>query len=193
MSISSIGGAGAANWPSPTRQTKSDSPFSPQADAPKLAAGMSDDAPYDSIKVDLPNGISVGVYSFGGAGLDANTLKTIEDFVERMANEDTSKSSASGAAGGSQTSGTGSEGPDVVGLDMIHVDLPNGISFEVRHSAGGQPTDSLAVMKELTDAAEQLADAFKNISPAATAAATYAATASQATSSDRAAQVDTRT
>jgi hypothetical protein len=192
MSISSVAGAGAADWPSATRQTKSDSAVSSQADTSKLAAGMSTDAPYDSITVDLPNGISVGVYSFGGGGLDATSLKTIEDFVERMANE-TFKSSTSGTDGGSPASGTGSDGPDVVGLDTIYVDLPNGISFEVRHSSGGQPTDSLAVMKELTDTAEQLADAFKNISPAATAAATYAATAGQATSSDRAAQVDTRT
>jgi hypothetical protein len=193
MSISSVTGAGAASSPSPTRQTKSDSAFSPQADTSTLAPGMSTDAPYDSITVDLPNGISVGVYSFGGSGLDATSLKTIEDFVERMASEDTSRSSTSSTDGGSQTSGTGSEGPDVVGLDTIHVDLPNGISFEVRHSSGGQPTDSLAVMKELTDTAEQLADAFKDISPAATAAASYAATANQATSSDRTAQVDTRT
>src|SRR5262245_60567843 len=43
---------------------------------------MNADAPYDAIKVDLPNGMSIGVVSFGNAGLDSATLKTIEDFVE---------------------------------------------------------------------------------------------------------------
>jgi hypothetical protein len=85
------------------------------------------------------------------------------------------------------------EAPGVVGLDKIHVDLPNGISFEVRHSSGGQSTDSLAIMKELTDTAEELAEVFGKYSPASTAAAAYAAAASQAASSDRATQVDTQT
>jgi hypothetical protein len=79
----------------------------------------------------------------------------------------------------------------VVGLDVIHVDLPNGISFEVRHSSGGQPTDSLAIMKELTDTAEDLAQLVEKYSPASTAAAAYAT--GQASSSNRANQVDTQT
>ena len=51
---------------------------------------MNADAPYGAIKVDLPNGMSIGVVSFGNLGLDSATLKTIEDFVQRLASKDTS-------------------------------------------------------------------------------------------------------
>jgi hypothetical protein len=153
---------------------------------------MNADAPYDSIEVDLPNGMSIGVVSFGNAGLDTATLKTIEDFVQRLASQDTSSYQASGADGAGAISHAGNGGaPDVAGLDKIHVDLPNGISFEVRHSSGGQSTDSLATMKELTDTAEELAKVFGKYSPASTAAAAYAA--SQASLSSRAIQVNTQT
>jgi hypothetical protein len=188
MSISSIASGSTVTWPSPARQTKSASAVGPQADDSKLAAGMNADAPYDAIKVDLPNGMSIGVVSFGNAGFDSTTLKTIEDFVQRLASKDTSGHQAP------RMSDTGNgEAPGVAGLDKVHVDLPNGISFEVRHSSGGQSTDSLATMKELTDTAEELAEVFKNYSPASTAAAAYAAAAGQAASSDRATQVDTQT
>ena len=76
--------------------------------------------------------------------------------------------------------------PDTVGVDKIHVDLPNGISFEVRHSSGGQTTDSAAVMKELTEVAEELAESLAHYSPASTAASAYAAR--QATLSGRTSQ-----
>lgn len=184
MSISSIGGGGAVSWPSSTRQAKS--AVGPQAGNSILAPGMNADAPYDAIKVDLPNGMSIGVVSFGNNGLDSATLKTIEDFVQRLASQDTSGHQATGADRADNDDASGA-----VGLDKIHVDLPNGISFEVRHSSGGQPTDSLAVMKDLTEVAEELAEAFARYSPASTAAAAYAA--QQVTSSGRTNQVDTQT
>ncbi|OAF12891.1 hypothetical protein AYJ54_44900 [Bradyrhizobium centrolobii] len=188
MSISSIAGGSAVSWPSSVRQTKSASATTTQEGGSTLAPGMNADAPYDAIKVDLPNGMSIGVVSFGNAGLDSATLKTIEDFVERLASQDTSghadRADAASDAGNDDTSGA-------VGLDKIHVDLPNGISFEVRHSSGGRPTDSPAVMKELTETAEELAEAFARYSPASSAAAAYAA--QQVTSSSRTNQVDTQT
>jgi hypothetical protein len=57
MSISSIASGSAVTWPSPARQTKSASAVGTQADDSKLAVGMNADAPYDAIKVDLPNGM----------------------------------------------------------------------------------------------------------------------------------------
>lgn len=192
MSISSIAGGSAVSWPSSVRQTKSTSTTGSQESGSTLAPGMNADAPYDAIKVDLPNGMSIGVVSFGNAGLDSATLKTIEDFVERLARRDTSGHQATSTDGTNGASGAGNDdGPGVVGLDKIHVDLPNGISFEVRHSSGGQPTDNLAVMKELTETAEELAEAFARYSPASSAAAAYAA--QQVTSSGRTNQVDTQT
>jgi hypothetical protein len=43
-------------------------------------------APYDSIEANLPSGMSIAVVSFGKAGLDSATLKTIEHFVQRLSN-----------------------------------------------------------------------------------------------------------
>jgi hypothetical protein len=150
---------------------------------------MSADAPYDAIKVDLPNGMSIGVVSFGNKGLDSATLKTIEDFVQRLASQDTPGHQASRADRADAISDTGNgEAPGVVGLDKIHVNLPDGISFEVRHYSGGPSTNRVAIMKELTDTAEELAEVFGKCSPASTA---YAS--SQAALSSRANQVDTQT
>jgi hypothetical protein len=181
MDISSIGGGSAASSPASTGQAKSSADS--QAGS-TFAALMNGDTPYDEVKVDLPNGMSIGVVHFGGGGLDSNALKSIEDFVQRMASQDTSGNRVSGAdrAGNDDT-------PDVAGLDKIHVDLPNGISFEVLHSSGGQPTDSDAALESLTDIAEELADAFAGYAPASSAAATYAAR--QATSSGSGNQVGT--
>ncbi|TYO67941.1 hypothetical protein FXV83_04020 [Bradyrhizobium hipponense] len=192
MSISTVASGSLAIWPSSARQAKSPSAGGAQADASKLAAGMSADAPYDAIKVDLPNGMSIGVVSFGNVGFDSVTLKTIEDFVQRLASKETSGHQASGTDGASSISDAqDGEAPGVVGLDKIHVDLPNGISFEVCHSSGGQPADSLAIMKELTDTAAELAEVFRIYSPASRAAAAYAS--SQAALPSRANEVDTRT
>jgi hypothetical protein len=190
VGIGSIAGGNAVSWPSSVRQTNSVSTAGSKGDGSKLALGMSADAPYDAIKVNLPNGMSVGVYSFGGTGLDSETLKTIEDFVQRLASQDIPGHQASTTDKPSASSG-GDEASDVAGLDKIHVDLPNGISFEVRHSSAGQTTDSAAVMKELTDAAEELAEVFARYSPASTAASAYAT--NQAASLGRANQFDTRT
>jgi hypothetical protein len=190
VGIGSLAGGNAVSCPSSIRRTNSISAAGSQGEDSKLALGMSADAPYDAIKVNLPNGMSVGVYSFGGTGLDSETLKTIEDFVQRLASQDIPGHPASTTDEPGSSSG-GDEASDVAGLDKIQVDLPNGISFEVRHSSAGQTTDSAAVMKELTDAAEELAEVFARYSPASTAASAYAT--NQAASLGRARQFETRT
>lgn len=183
MSISSISGS-ASVWQPSSRQTKSPAEAAALSGGSTLSPGMSADSPHDAIKVDLPNGMSIGVVSFGGLGLDSATLKTIEDFVQRLASHETSGAArpADESSGADDTSGP-------VGLDKIHVDLPNGISFEVRHFSGGQPTNSAAIMKQLTDAAGELADAFATYSPYTRATAAYAAR--QVTSSGSGVQMDT--
>ena len=140
--------------------------------------------PYDEVKVSLPNGMSIGIVHFGGGGFDSSALKSIEDFVQQLASQQISGDPAS-SADQSQNGDT----PDAVGIDKVHVDLPNGISFEVLHSSGGQATDSDAVLKELTEAAEELAESLSHYSPASAAASAYA---SQASSSGRSSQLDAR-
>lgn len=182
-SMSSLGGNSAAGASRPASQSK---PVDgSQNDVSSFASMLQDGTPYDEIKVDLPNGMSVGIFHFGGGGFDSQALKSIEDFVQALAHEQTSGQPASRA---DQASNDGT--PAAVGLDMIHVDLPNGISFEVRHSQGKQPMDSAAIMKQLTDAAEELAESLAHYSPASSAASAYAA--QQAAASGRGIQLDAR-
>jgi hypothetical protein len=179
-SASSIGGS-AASSPSSVGQTKS---AGSQAHGSTFESLMDDSTPYDEVKVNLPNGMSVGIVHFGGGGFDSSALKSIEDFVQRLASQQTEGNPASTSDQAQKDT------PDAVGIDMVHVDLPNGISFEVRHSSGGQATNSAAVMKELTDAAEELAESLTHYAPASAAASAYAS--QQATSSGRNSQVDAR-
>ncbi|TYL95719.1 hypothetical protein FXB40_15275 [Bradyrhizobium rifense] len=183
-SMSSISGGNA------TSSSSSTSPSSPskstdgsQGDGSTFASLMHDGTPYDEVKVNLPNGMSVGIVHFGGGGFDSNALKSIEDFVQHFASQQISGSSSS-ATGQSQND----DAPDTVGIDKIHVDLPNGFSFEVIHSSGNQASDSAAVMKELTHAAEELTESFAQYSPVSQATSAYAA--QQAASSDRTSRVD---
>jgi hypothetical protein len=186
-SMSSIGGGSAAGSSSSTGQAKS---ADSQDGVSMFASLLNDGTPYDEVKVSLPNGMSIGIVHFGGGGFDSSALKSIEDFVQRLASQQISGTSTSGAdqaqnADPAQNNDT----PDTAGLDKVHVDLPNGISFEVLHSSGGHATDSAAVMKELTEAAEELAESLSHYSPASAAASAYAA---QAVSSGRNGQVDAR-
>ncbi|MET4799809.1 hypothetical protein [Bradyrhizobium sp. LB11.1] len=186
-SMSSISGGSATSSSSATGQSKSAD--GSQGDGSTFASLMHDGTPYDEVKVNLPNGMSVGIVHFGGGGFDSSALKSIEDFVQRMASQQT-------AGGTSETSTSNTDPsqnndtPDTIGLDKIHVDLPNGLSFDVIHSSGNQASDSAAVMKELTEAAEELTESLAQYSPASMATSAYAA--QQAASSDRTSQVDAR-
>lgn len=184
-STSSINGGSAAGASSSVGQSKSTD--GSQAGGSTFASLMHDGTPYDEIKVDLPNGMSVGIVHFGGGGFDSSALKSIEDFVQKMASQQTSGASSANPASSADQAGNDGT-PDTVGIDKIYVDLPNGISYEVLHSSGNQTTDSAAVMKELTEAAEELGESLAQYSPASTAASAYAT--QQATSSSRTSQVD---
>ena len=180
-SMNSISGGSTASSSSSISPSKSTD--GSQGDGSTFASLMHDGTPYDEVKVNLPNGMSVGIVHFGGGGFDSSALKSIEDFVQHFAGQQIPGSSSS-AADQTQNDDT----PDTVGIDKIHVDLPNGFSFEVIHSSGNQASDSAAVMKELTDAAEELTESFAQYSPASQATSAYAA--QQAASSDRTSQVD---
>ncbi|MCG2640790.1 hypothetical protein ACFPGQ_16575 [Bradyrhizobium sp. GCM10023181] len=178
---SSIVGGSAASSSSSASPSKSTD--GSQGDVSTFASLMNDGTPYDEVKVNLPNGISVGLVHFGGGGLDSSALKSIEDFVQHFADRQVSGSSSSATA-----QRQNDDTPDTVGFDKIHVDLPNGYSFEVVHSSGNQASDSASVMKELTEAAEELTESFAQYSPTSSAASAYAA--QQAASSGRTSHVD---
>ncbi|QOZ51056.1 hypothetical protein KUL72_08695 [Bradyrhizobium arachidis] len=182
--MSSISGGSTTSSSSSTGPSKS-ADGSQVGDVSTFASLMHDGTPYDEVKVNLPNGMSVGIVHFGGGGLDSSALKSIEDFVQRFASQQVSGDSSS-ATDQTQNDDT----PDTVGIDKIHVDLPNGLSFEVVHSSGNQVTDSAAVMKELTEAAEELTEALAQYSPSSSVASAYAA--QQAALSDHTSQVDAR-
>ncbi|QDF40014.1 hypothetical protein FJN17_21965 [Bradyrhizobium symbiodeficiens] len=182
-SLSSIGGGSAAG--SPFSAGPSESAGGSQNDVSAFSSMLQNDKPYDVIKIDLPNGMSVGVFHVGGGGFDSQTLKSIEDFVRGLADKETSGQQAP------RVDQAGHDGtPAAVGLDKIHVDLPNGISFEILHSPGKTSTDSAAIMKQLTDAAEELAETLGHYSPASSAASAYAA--QQAAASGRKGLLDAR-
>ena len=181
-SLSSITGGSAAGSSSSTGQSASAADSQDGASAFSL---LNDGTPYDEVKVNLPNGMSVGIIHFGGGGFDSDMMKSIEDFVQRLADQQISGPSTSDGADQPQNDDT----QNTVGIDKVHVDLPNGISFDVLHSSGGQASNSDAVIKELTEAAEELAESLGQYSPASSAASAYA---SQAASSGRNSQLDAR-
>jgi hypothetical protein len=186
-SMSSISGGSATSSSPSTGASKSADVL--QADVSTFASLMHDGTPYDEVKVDLPNGMSVGMIQFGGGGFDSSAFKSIEDFVHRFVGQQASGGTSEASSSNSDQS-QNSDTPDTVGLNMIHVDLPNGLSFEAIHSSGNQASDSAAVMKELTEAAEELTESLSQYSPTSSAASAYAA--QQAVSSDRTSQLDAR-
>lgn len=118
-SLSSIGGGSAAG--SPFSAGPSESAGGSQNDVSAFSSMLQNDKPYDVIKIDLPNGMSVGIFHVGGGGFDSQTLKSIEDFVRGLADKETSGQQAP------RVDQAGHDGtPAAVGLDKIHVDLPNG-------------------------------------------------------------------
>src|SRR6478736_3098085 len=106
-SMSSISGGSATSSSSSSGQSKSAD--GSQGDGSTFASLMHDGTPYDEIKVNLPNGMSVGIVHFGGGGFDSSALKSIEDFVQHFASPQILGSSSS-ATGQSQNDDT----PDTV-------------------------------------------------------------------------------
>lgn len=118
----------------------------------------------DEVKVNLPNGLSIGMAHFGSpldaAGQDemvksmaelAKSFGTIADQPGSAQSADTTD--ATQAAGGQQD---GNE-------DQVHVDMPNGVSFDIMHWSQANETDEQqkAIDDQLTKAATALADALK--------------------------------
>jgi hypothetical protein len=126
----------------------------------------------DSIMVSLPNGLKVGMFHFGagGSGFDAQMLASLEHLADHLSAYTTSsKGTVDGTqpdavSDGSDNTGSNSDLQGTQAIDMMHVDLPNGISVEIRHnSASGDADGGLAAMNEMEKAMEELVDHFSGV------------------------------
>ena len=221
MSVSGVAGPNIPRSWTPILNRRDDSAQTAAPTSPDQTAGSSDPTgapttpafgllnqmPSDSIMVSLPNGMSVGIAHLGGgsSGFDTQMLASLENLVGNLsAYTTTSKGAADGtqpkaASDGSDNTGTNSDLQGMQAIDMMHVDLPNGISVEIRHSSASPEADGgLAAMTEMEKAMEELVDHFSGLgnksadsgSAATTSAASQRALAAytaQATQTDQAA------
>lgn len=179
--------AQAASSTSPDQTTNT----SDQTGAPTTPAfGMLNQMPSDSIMVSLPNGMSVGIAHFGAGSshFDAQMLASLEDLVGNLSHYATTKTTGDGTPpnavnGGSGTTGSNNDIQGMQAIDMMHVDLPNGISVEIRHSSATPEADGgLAAMNEMEKAMEELVDHFSGLggSTGSSATATNSAASQRA-------------
>src|SRR5216684_5906660 len=169
MSVSGISSGSALNWPMLSRQTNPAAANATDAGAGSSSTSTNANDPSDSIDVSLPNGFSVDVTHVGTGGINSDLLQSLQDMVSKLEAYGSSATTGASAAATSDTGSSTTTGttPNVVGIDMIHVDLPNGISVELRHSSGDESSgQSLSAMSALTDAADELIKSFAGYSGA---------------------------
>lgn len=186
MSITGVSNSTAA-WQLANRQ-KTPAP-SPQpatsTGSPAASDSVTDPfkslSPTDSITVNLPGGLSIGYMHFGSP-LDAAGEKQMADSAAELAAKFAGSSAMPASDGAEAASGN----PQSDGAsDLLHVDTPNGISFDIRHWSQGTQTDDQqnAITDQLTKTAAELADALKaymNASPAQPGSGAAAASADHA-------------
>jgi hypothetical protein len=204
MSISSLAGAGAqaqraATTPSQAKTSATQTSTTQAASAAGSSTGTASsafDSIVDGISVEMPNGLSVGVFHFSqGAGGQAGgtsssngsnfnqMLGSIEQLVASLENYTGSPSSTAAhvpsAATTADGTSAGSGSPDS-SIDGINVKMPNGFSIEVFHAdqGNGTSTDSDASSAQMVDTIEQLVAAFEKYP--AVAAGAYSSTAANA-------------
>jgi hypothetical protein len=187
MSVSSINSGAALNWPTLSRQTNPSAANATNTGTGSPSTSTDVNGPSDSIDVNLPNGFSVDVTHFGTGGVNSSMLKSLQDMVSKLEGYGSSTNSAAtdtspqGATSDTGNNTTTADTTGVVGINMIHVDLPNGMSVELSHSSGDESSSqSLAAMSALVNAADELVGAFAGY-PGASAAADGATGASAAT------------
>jgi hypothetical protein len=218
MSVSGVAGPNIPRSWTPILNRRDDNAQTASPNSPDQTANFTDQtgaptSPFlgkiasevtDSITVSLPNGMKVGMFHFGGgnSGFDAQMLASLEHLADNLsAYTTTAKGTSDGTqpeavSDGSKNIGSNGDLQGTQALDMFHVDLPNGISVEIRHnSASGDADGGLAAMNEMEKAMEELVDHFSGLggstdsgSRAANSAASQralAAYAAQATQTDQ--------
>jgi hypothetical protein len=186
MSVSGVAGPNIPSSWTPIQNRRDDSTQTASPNSPDQTANSSDQTgapttPFlgkitgqvtDSIMVSLPNGMKVGMFHFGagGSGFDAQMLASLEHLADNLsAYATTAKGTNDGTQPNAGSDGSGNTGSnsDLQGtqaIDMMHVDLPNGISVEIRHnSASGETDGGLAAMNEMEKAMEELVDHFSGL------------------------------
>ena len=203
MSVSGVAGANIPRSWTPIQSARDDSAQTASSNSPDQTGaattpflGKITSEVIDSITVTLTNGMKVGMFHVGGgsSGFDAQMLVSLEHLADHLsAYTTTVKGTDDGTqpeAVGDSPKNAGSRGdlPLTQALDMIHVDLPNGIAVEIRHSSASSDADGgLAAMNEMEKAMEELVDHFSGFgngstdsgSTATKSAAAYAAQATQ--------------
>lgn len=124
----------------------------------------------DSISVTLPNGMKVGMFHLGGgsSGFDAQMLASLEHLADHLSAYTTiAKGTGDGTqpdavSDRSKNAGSNGNPQGTQALDMFHVDLPNGISVEIRHNSASDTDGGLAAMNEMEKAMEELVDHFSS-------------------------------
>ena len=180
MSVSGVAGPNIPRSWTPVQNRREDdtaqtasSNSSDQAGAPTTPfLGKITSSLTDSITVSLPNGMKVGMFHMGGgsSGFDAQMLASLEHLADHLSAYTTSsKGTVDGTqpdavSDGSDNTGSNSDLQGMQAIDMMHVDLPNGISVEIRHnSASGDADGGLAAMNEMEKAMEELVDHFSGL------------------------------
>jgi hypothetical protein len=203
MSIASIPNSSAAQqWQAMQRSRASKSEAAP--DTPGNA-GSSDPTStnafpvdlrsmsYDEMSVTLPSGLTVGVLHMGSnldAATEAEMMKSMQQLVGSLSGytppagwADPTSASTNGAMRASVPADSwATADPEQGSLDAVHVDLPGGLSLDVRHGSpsaesGDQAT---AVQDRLVKEMDELVAALKaysGTSPAAAAGSTSSASA----------------
>lgn len=175
MSVSSVAGAYPRNWTpiqnrrdDAAQQTAESNISSPDESSTPAMPFAYLRSPTDSIEVSLPNGMSVGIFHFGAgsSGFDAQMLQSLEDLVSNLSaykppSKGTADETQPGTTGDrSKLSGFSGDMQGMQAIDMIHVDLPNGITIEARH--GSAHDGAFAAMKEMEEEVEELVGHFTN-------------------------------
>jgi hypothetical protein len=187
MSVSGIAGSNVPRSWTPIQDRRSDGTAQTAASNPADETGIPTTpfagtitrAPVDSITVTLPNGMKVGMFHIGAgsSGFDAQMLASLEHLADHLSAYTTlSKGTVDGTqpdgvSDGSKNAGSSGDLQGTQALDIMHVDLPNGISVEIRHSASGDADGGLAAMNEMEKAMEELVDHFSNFGNGSTASA----------------------
>ena len=126
--------------------------------------------PYDSIKVNLPNGLSIGIAHIGpdtDPAMEDQMVKSVEQMVSALEGYtgvgSGDKPSSNAGTPAADTAGSQAMPSGAVSIDMIHVDLPNGTSIEIRHAATANETasESQGFADQMVNAADELAAALK--------------------------------
>jgi hypothetical protein len=137
---------------------------------PLLGLSAGGQQPSDSVMVTLPNGFSFGVAHLGSSvdqATEDQMVKSVEQLAGALQGYASVGSGANTSSSGSAADASNSQGTDGTQsarpIDMIHVDLPNGVSIEVRHSQTGSETsdESQAVADRMVKATEELAAALQ--------------------------------